>query len=456
MMCAIHDRDNNIAKETIGAPLYHIALYKGQGFGRLIQHTVEACAVAFLLKRPCLINMSPRDPHFTWRSFIQQNTYNWDTSLLHNTFPKIRDQLEQLAQLLPHTGAGSWGSEQVVWNFTHHGDSLAFDSPVLPMQHKVNRVNYTMDMQYYTVPSQRQVLLSPNWADAWFTRVPMKTLYEKQYHCNFETLKTLLQNAMYGPTDLALQLHQSKFDGALDSGKWERSSKEATTELKQSFLVPHTLVADDASQNLRKNFGSVHVRVHFLNEKRKTPIDKGEIVTMIRRCLLKTKQMIDKNKKSKTLSLPDNWWLLADDPNIAVETMGGMGRRQRSQEKKEFTNNPLFNQSIPLVKWYHNYTFTEDYAAQKAGESVPPKRFKEFSSKHSMSPAARGLFGHANMAGAIQDWMALAESQIAIVVSAGSFGATGARGNGKVPRAYCGGPESTKGGMERNHFQIFY
>ena len=98
------------------------------------------------------------------------------------------------------------------------------------------------------------------------------------------------------------------------------------------------------------------------------------------------------------------------------------------------------NETAPIVNLYHNYVATNH------------SDYKKLSSTHSNGETARGKYGHVTLEGAIEDWMAIYSSKVAIVVHLGSFGTTGARGEGKLPNGFCG--EGTK--TKRDSFQIFY
>lgn len=451
--CPVSIGNYEYAMEPIGAPFYHLAFYRGQGFGRLVDHTAQACALAFLLKRPCLINMSARDPYFTWRSFVQPSTYNWDPTLLHESNPEAQHYLDQLTQLLPDVGAGLWENINAEEYET---------APVFPMQKSFNKTSFREALQYYSgistkdgheddnqnIKRSQQILSSPNWGSAWFTRIPLSTLVESEYQCPFQEFLTAMQNAMYGPTDLARHLHQKRYNAAADSGKWKLDPPDSTASSasnEPSRILPHlTSRALSSEISESSQYGTVHIRLHFLNERRKTPIDKGEIVTMVRRCLQTAAEMMESSTRDRSKTFPKNWWLLADNATMAVDMAGGMDRRQQTQIRKELPNNPLFHDSIPIVNWYHNYT------KPTTGSS------NQFSSEHSNRLSARGLYGHANMAGSIEDWMALQQSTVAIVVHAGSYGVTGARGNGKIPRAYCGHATAPMTSNAKNLFQIFF
>lgn len=420
VLCPVTEDSGSIKLEPVGAPLYHWAMYEGQGFGRVVSHTVEACLAAFVLQRPCLVNVSPRDPFYTWRSFVQAETYQWDPQAV-NGIAHYGDQLENLAQELPTPGSNEWSRTD--FNTTKFDSDLSL---VFPMQRKFHKSNWTDAIQYYhtnnTENSRRphQVLFSPNWGYAWFTRWPLAEIFKRQYHCNYETLKTEMQDAMYGLTDLSRRLHDSRY--ATASEKWSQST---SNEDEAQLVTPKD----------KELFGTIHLRMHFINENRKKPIGNGELVSMVRRCLKQASHEIGKSE------FPKNWWLLADNAATAVGMAKVMETRQQAQLTDTDRTNPRFDDTFPIVNLYHDYTITN-----RSG--------KLLSSQHSNNAAPRGKFGHSHLAGAIEDWTALHQSKIAVVVHTGSFGTTGARGSSKTPRAYCGSA-SASAKDRGQYFQIY-
>jgi hypothetical protein len=432
---------------TIGAPLYQFAYYRGQGFGRVVAHSVEACLMAFVLGRPCLVHLAPRDPYYTWRSFVESYTYHWDPALLHS-IPSYANQLEGLLQQLSELAANDWGTNTTV--------KMDEPSLVFPMHRKFGKSSWNKALDYYSTSNRtNQVLVSPNWATAWFTRIPLARIFQVRYQCAYDEIITMQQNAMYGPTDLTWRIHQERYNKALASGKWVNATadtgNDATTtktaqKTKRSRVLPHKqLVATSTTPHHTKddanNYGTIHLRVHFLDERHPGNIPKGEIVTMVRYCLEKAQQLYQPSNHNEK-PFPQNWWLLADNIDMAHRVTKGIQLRQeetKRMQKQNLTNtNPFYSTSIPSVHLFHDY---DDNAPQQ----------------HSVSGAATGLYGHANMAGSIQDWMAMHQSQISIVVHEGAFGSTAARGNGKQPQHYCGSREGSKTNKKRdNSFRIYF
>lgn len=413
--CHISSKEQQV--DWIGAPMYILGYYGGQGFGRVVDHTTKACMIAFLLKRPCLINLQPRDRHYTFRSFVQPTTYNWDPSILSRNY---ESQLDALLQQLEKIGHGDWGDEN---NFDQ--DAYVKANPlVYPMHQHVDAKHTWL---YRAGPDNihsHKVLVSPNWGNAWFpNKIPYHQLYPDQYQCPFTTLITKTQNALYGPTHLLEELHEARIDAAVQSGKWKGSNAQTA-----ETLIPHPdlqIVPKDIF------YGAIHIRLHFLNQGREDkPTTAEEIVTMVQDCLQQAFQQSTATT-GKNVQFPQNWWLLADEPNMAVRV--GIALEETQQGS---------NTSVPLIGLYHNYNISTTL-----GNTTDDLSFKEFSSEHSNSLLARGLYGHVHMAGAVQDWMALQQSKITIVTPAGVYGLSGARGHDKVAQG---------GSCGEQKFQIYY
>lgn len=264
--CPIQLESNDktvIVSETIGAPLYSYAFYAGQGFGVLVQHTTLVCMLAFLLKRPCVINISPRDPYNNWGSFIAEGSYDWSPSALQ-TMPEYANQLEVLVQKLPKVAHGIWGDA------INESDYVKSKSHVFPMNKAFSRTNWDKTIEYYsgTDPDHgNQVLVSPNWGDAW--SMPFSSIFENSYGCDSEGLTSALQNAMYRPTHLTWQLHQERYERA-DANVWNPEEKSAlynasknrkdSGPLSSAVLTgPHLSSTTGTAEGV-PTYGTIHIR----------------------------------------------------------------------------------------------------------------------------------------------------------------------------------------------------
>jgi hypothetical protein len=408
-----HGVDSNSSQvDFIGAPVYTIGNYVRQGFGRVVAHTGDACILAFLFGRPCLLNLLPRDRYYTWRSFIQPGTLNWDPTILH-TDPLIGPSLESLTQLLPSSAHGDWGD-------TFDEKAFLEANPwVAPMQEKVDETNW-ISLYHAGERSDSQnshkVLVSPNWGSAWFPRINTDKIIQSQYQCSKEVLAVKVQNAMYGPTDLLNHLHESRLEAAIQSGMWNNDNSPANTA-----TVPHPTL-----QLLPRNkdtvYGTIHVRTFFIMKDTDAPVTTGDIVSTIRHCVLKASQLVSETSTRETgVHIPENWWLLADDAKVAISVVTELDQRQQTQQQNlEINrNNTLYNQDFPIVSLYHNYS-------------------SDVVSVHSAGDKATGLFGHPVMASSLEDWIALHKSRIAIVGPGSAYADSGAQGGGKIRRDVCG------------------
>ena len=430
----------------IGAPVYHHAYFEGQGFGRVMEHTAETCITAFLLQRPCLVDVTPRDPYYTWRSFVQEGSYRWDPSLLlHETSTgksdnrnvSYADELHHLIEKLPTKGSNDWeGTIQV----SDYERRLVF-----PMETKFSKTNWKETLAYYyygTRTQQRgnQVLLAPNWGNAWFSRIPVDTILKERYQCKTSELWTLVENAMYQPTDLTWELHQ------------KRIAKASRTAWKQG--LDHATETTAATNNNNNNniYGSVHIRLYFINENRdargEPRIDEKELAEILHKCMYRVsviyKQRNSNNLKDSTSTnteeFPQKWWFLGDNATMAALVAQEMQDLQRENREPN-------GKQLPRLYIHHDYNVTTA-TTNTAKTSISSSSHK--ASFESKSVYAKAMYGHSFMAGSIEDWMALHQSEVSIVMRQGSFGRSGARGNGKVGGEFC----TDKTGIDMP-FQIF-
>jgi len=243
-------------------PIYNWALYKGQGFGRVLDHSVMHCLVAMSINRPCMVNMMPRDAYYTFRSFIQHNTYNWQPDIMDNLYG---DEILAAIGKLTKPDYGSWEKDP----------SLTFPH-VLPMA-RLNETDYQTGRwrQIWDGadgPHKHQVLLSPNWGDSWhFSEFPFNysDINHHRHRCSLEDVRTLVQNAMYAPTDLSRTL----------------------------FEVRKKEMLGDSN----KEYGAVHLRTYFLKERK---VAVAAMIDMVKSCIDQFPQI-------------GTWWMISDDPEIA-------------------------------------------------------------------------------------------------------------------------------------------
>jgi hypothetical protein len=404
----------------------------------LLQHTNLVCVVSFLLKRPCLLNISPRDPYNNWGSFINEKTYHWDPAVVHD-IPEYANELEALIRKLPQTSDAIWGDA------IQEADYDKSKSQVFPMNKKFVGAEWEKAVEYYsgTNPAHgNQVLVSPNWGDAW---VIPESIFPELYDCNFQVLTSTLQNAMYGPTTLTWQLHQERYERA-DATVWNPEGKAALYEGLKNTVAPQQgllnaavltgphLSATTGTKEGVPTYGTIHMRTYMITRGQpdQQPMATDKLADAIATCMEKAKELIgDPN-------FPTNWWFLADNAPTAVEVADEFRQRQANEQTQA-------DWKIPVLRVFHDY---EEVAAkqleQSGGVKVDRNQKGYLASSHSLSKDAIGLYGHANMAGSIQDWMALHESKISIVTGGTSYGTTGSRGHGKTTETFCGPPEQPR------------
>jgi hypothetical protein len=110
-------------------PYVNYAYYSGQGFGRLVDHTSLNCILSLHLGRACVLDLSTRDPFFTWRSFIHRGTYDWEMQQGNRLLEEYyREEIDRAVAEMKDIGAGSW--ENGVVNITsYHKLFLLKDEP---------------------------------------------------------------------------------------------------------------------------------------------------------------------------------------------------------------------------------------------------------------------------------------------------------------------------------------
>lgn len=327
---------------SVAPPLINYGFYKGQGFGRLIDHSASHCLLSFSLDRPCLVDLSDRDPYYTWRSFIHRGTYDWemdDRPALANLTRSVRTAIAAL----PQQEHGEWDEP------VPHTDDLHLMEKLKWRGGKTDRKKYFRHIEPWRAENIPKALLSPNWGGAWFPDLSPPAYFGL---CHRKELLVRIQNAMYKPTPLSRKLHaQRRF------------------KVMKPPLRP---------------YGAIHIRFVILQIE-KMDDTEATLLPALEKCLQKAKE---------ETGITD-WWLISDKPSRAVA----------------------------LSKW-----LAKGLKIYFPPESRDDQEFRA----HSNNPESRGLFGHAHMKISVLDWMVLHEASAAIVTR-GSYGDTGARGQGKIP-----------------------
>ncbi|CAJ1947797.1 unnamed protein product [Cylindrotheca closterium] len=387
--CPSSSGNNKMIQHTM--PFHNYAAYAGQGFGRIVEHTVLGCMFAsVLLERPCTIDLDVRDPYWTWRSFLNHGSLDWEWTKLHDTSnEQVRNEIEQAIANLPSTAGDQWAGDQ--WDVKYFDNDIGSTntSLVLPMiwnegwdvdQHLEYWTHATTTPSSTEVAKQR-VLLSPNWGNAWNQHVPVAALIAKKTNgqCKLNQLRTQLQNEMFAPTSLSRLLHQQRMDRVfpplLIQGEKDHRPPPATPTVYGAI-------------HLRTVLSDVNIRRSYLSL---------EWIRALGQCLDKA---LTKHQESSTSKI-SNWWLIADNRTVAEYFVQKL---------------PEYHPHVPVTVDMDPHFWEKD--GTHSGYAMKQKYF------------------HSKMETSMMDFMVLHEAQVA-VVSHGSFGTTGARGNGKVKVQVC-------------------
>jgi hypothetical protein len=163
----------------------------------------------------------------------------------------------------------------------------------------------------------------------------------------------------------------------------------------------------------------------------------------------------------------DRWWVIADDlgegANVTLQLREEAARWEEEEERDGTTAGGTTRGKLEVYAEDGGRAYDDDEdgsrrspvgggrcatadcdrpAARAAMMRILANRRSVGRGGHSNAAEARGPMGHEAMADSLVDWMVLHESNVAIVMQ-GSFGASGAKGNGKfatVDAAGGGGP----------------
>jgi hypothetical protein len=371
-------------------PFHNYAAYAGQGFGRIVEHTVLGCMFAsVILERPCTIDLDVRDPYWTWRSFLNHGSFDWEWSKLHkNAGAQLRYEIEQAIANLSSTADDQWDAKYFDDGIGDRTDR----SLVLPM---IWNEGWDVDqhLDYWahaTISSSnsntnQKVLLSPNWGNSWNQHVPVAALIAKKTNgqCKLNQLRTQLQNEMFAPTSLSRLLHQQRTDRVFQPLMLQ-GEKNDRPLVDQPPSIPSFV------------YGAIHLRTILSDANIRRSYLTSEWVQALGQCLdnaLMTHQ--------STSSKISHWWLIADNRTVAKYVLQRL---------------PEYHPNVPVIV------------------DLDP-HFWEKEGTHS-GYAMKQKYFHSKMETSMMDFMVLHEAKVA-VASHGSFGTTGARGNGKVKLQAC-------------------
>jgi hypothetical protein len=405
--------------EKLPQPVLNTAFYRGQGMGRMLAMAAQTCLVAATVGRPCVVDQTIRDPHYTFRSFVE-STLDVDINAMVRLYEKnythtrplfseetVREAKKAIS-LLPNLADGSWPKESL--------EGHTFDH-VLPLGNK----EATGDPYQALVDHPDKLALSPNWGDSWFSKhewkwpclLPnSKTATEGERACKsiFEPrLSSLMQNYMWRPTALSYGLHKLHRQLVL-GGKGD----------DENGVETH----NDSSDEDKEEYGAIHLR--FVLWKTVDPKNEEQLRSKAQKlhdCLQYWQEEIPSVKK---------WWLVADMMEPASKLVDFINQQAanstaETQKVQVFMENGWPEKTMTQKRG--NKRAEAEITAQSVLKRIVSHRVGGALS-HSLTKDTTGPLGHEHLASSMMDWMVLHESKIAII-TAGAFGNTGANGNAK-------------------------
>lgn len=446
-------------------PMLITAYFAGQGMGRLIEHTTSTCLNAASVGRGCLIDMTSkhistntlnRDTWYTFRSFIRvsvdvnidtiANHYKqWGEDTNHHNerlrpllLPRETVEEAQYAiSLLPNFAHGQWTQKDL-----QNSPNFTF---VLPLGDE----NVTHDVVRTIINNPHLLVLSPNWGTAWFAKKDV--IWPSLLHNNKDNddnddddddqqnkiltsrLESYMQNYIYQPTSLLQGLYQEYKHIVMDGGN---SHDEKSIE-----------------NNDYTSYGAVHLRFFFLSQKYKSTKTKKEDVLGYEQAVYQLGiDLYNCLRHYQNVSSIDRWWIITDDLDRGMNITNQVREMEATRilsTKKKVTGNKLKlytddSSRINNEKEGDENVNTIDKTGRDTITQILLNRHSRMGGRgHSNNKESRAPLGHMAMADSMIDWMVLHESKVAIVMN-GSFGASGAKGNGKyymndVPDNLCSG-----------------
>ena len=251
--------------KSVNPPLINYGFYSGQGFGRLVDHSMMHCLLSLALDRPCLVDLSGRDPYYTWRSFIHTGSYDWE--LEKTVHRSLVASVRSAVEALPAQGSSAWPNTTGL-----------IDENVQPMEKldwppgKTQRRDFWNLIEPWRPGHTPKALLSPNWGKGWFPDLTFPTRYAS---CPHNELVTRIQNAMYQPTPLSHKLHT-----------------EQRLKVLNAPLRP---------------YGAIHIRFVILQIEKRAAND-DEILQALEATLQEALRQTNLTE----------WWLISDKPARAI------------------------------------------------------------------------------------------------------------------------------------------
>lgn len=295
----IKEEDSSVAAPaTVAPPLINYGFYAGQGFGRLVEHSTSHCLLSLSLDRPCLVDLSDRDPYYTWRSFINTGTYDWE--LDHKPQLKsLATSVRQAIRQLPGQGHGEWNDP-----VPHMDDLHLMEKLNCCKRGKTDRKKYWEHIQPWRAEHTPKALLSPNWGNAWFPNIQPPAYFGQ---CHRKELVSRIQNAMYQPTPLSLKLHAD-----------------------QRFQITRS-----SNEEARRRYGAIHIRFVIMQIANKIT-EEARFMKPFEDCL----------RYAKNKTGIDEWWIISDKPSKAIALVKNVS--QHLQEEEAGNDDGVDNSSFKL------------------------------------------------------------------------------------------------------------
>ncbi len=394
-------------------PYLNWAVYVGQGVGRLIEHSTTHCLNAASVGRGCLVDQTSRhlssgtegenrDAWYTFRSFVQvwvdvdldYLSYQYRMNYTHQPHVLDRETVEEARRAHSLLGEKSWGE----WTINEIPKDTHFDH-VLPLGDE----NVTQNLVETVRNNPNKLVLSPNWGTGWFTKLefPMETLLPMSTKVTYAQIQRRLashmQNYMYRPTPLLYGLHREY----------------------------NKLVLGDGQEEVEESYGAIHLRFYFLGVPKASDDPEGSLLKLrvwgatLHNCIRYWNRVDPAVQK---------WWLITDDlalgRNLTVIVRDEISRAEEEAGGGDARSRVgiFMEDGWPVGREPINQ-------AQEVLHRVLGRRH-DSGLGHSAGPSATGPMGQYDMADSMLDWMVLHEAKISML-TAGSFGASGARGNGK-------------------------
>ena len=258
---AFHQGDISIAP-----PLVNYGFYKGQGFGRLVDHFTSHCLLSFSLDRPCLLDISDRDEFYTWRSFINTGSYDWEIE--RQALRPLAQNVKTAIAALPRQEDGEWPEP------VPHTDDLHLMTKLGSWpKHKAPPKQFWQLIEPWRPEHIPKTLLSPNWGSAWFPNLQAPDQFGA---CHHNELVTRIQNVLFEPTPLSFKLHE---------------------------IQRHDVMGEP-----RRPYGAIHIRFVILQVEKWFKDDDTKLAAQL-------KDALQKAYKETNLT---EWWLLSDKPARAM------------------------------------------------------------------------------------------------------------------------------------------